>query len=144
MAGLDKRCRQPQAAGADNNKAAPATGSTAHQPGNALLVSRTPAATAISNNPIAARQYIDRGGFRAVNVSGKRQAFQPLLGCIPTQGGGTATTDPTYAQTNVDLATYRNLLRLRSAGADGPPPYFACMNVGWYSYTRTPAARIVS
>jgi hypothetical protein len=30
--------------------------------------------------------------FHAVNVSGKRQAFQPLLGCIPTQGGGGRST----------------------------------------------------
>jgi Glutaminase len=37
------------------------------------------------------------------------------------------TTDPTYAQTNQDLTTYRNALKLRSASADGPPPYLACM-----------------
>jgi hypothetical protein len=30
--------------------------------------------------------------FHAVSVSGKRQAFQPLLGCIPTQGGGGRST----------------------------------------------------
>jgi hypothetical protein len=30
--------------------------------------------------------------FRAVSVSGKKQAFQPLLGCIPTQGGGGRST----------------------------------------------------
>ena len=30
--------------------------------------------------------------FRAVSVSGKTQAFQPLLGCIPTQGGGGRST----------------------------------------------------
>lgn len=30
--------------------------------------------------------------FRAVNVSARRQAFQPLLGCIPTQGGGGRST----------------------------------------------------
>jgi hypothetical protein len=44
-----------------------------------------------------------------------------------TQGGGATTTDPTYAQTNSVLQTYRNKLKLRCAGADGPPPYFACM-----------------
>jgi glutaminase-like protein len=38
-----------------------------------------------------------------------------------------SVTDPTYAQTNQDLTTYRNILKLRSAGADGPPPYAACM-----------------
>jgi hypothetical protein len=30
--------------------------------------------------------------FRAVSVSGKKQAFQPLLGCIPTRGGGGRST----------------------------------------------------
>jgi hypothetical protein len=30
--------------------------------------------------------------FHAVNVSAKEQAFQPLLGCIPTQGGGGRST----------------------------------------------------
>jgi hypothetical protein len=30
--------------------------------------------------------------FHAVSLSGKRQAFQPLLGCIPTQGGGGRST----------------------------------------------------
>jgi hypothetical protein len=43
------------------------------------------------------------------------------------QGGGSSTTDPTYAETNMVLATYRDQLRLRCAGPDGPPPYFACM-----------------
>jgi Glutaminase len=37
------------------------------------------------------------------------------------------TTDPTYSQTNADLVTYRNKLKLRSAGSDGPPPYTNCM-----------------
>src|SRR6266545_3507764 len=41
-----------------------------------------------------------------------------------TKGGGTTNTDPTYVNTNADLATYRDLLKLRSAGPDGPPPYF--------------------
>ena len=30
--------------------------------------------------------------FHAVNVSGRKQAFRPLLGCIPTQGGGGRST----------------------------------------------------
>jgi glutaminase-like protein len=53
-----------------------------------------------------------------------------------SQGGGFTTTDPMYVQTNADLATYRNLLKLRCAGPDGPPPYFACMTkpprVQWF------------
>lgn len=35
-------------------------------------------------------------------------------------------TDPTYAKTNQVLDTYRNRLRLRSAGPSGPPPYAYC------------------
>lgn len=53
-----------------------------------------------------------------------------------TKGGGVTQTDPTYAQTNNVLATYRNLLKLRCASASGPPPYFACMTkpprVQWF------------
>ena len=30
--------------------------------------------------------------FHAVSVSGRKQAFQPLLGCVPTQGGGGRST----------------------------------------------------
>jgi hypothetical protein len=36
-------------------------------------------------------------------------------------------TDPTYSKTNQVLADHRNFLKLRSAGADGPPPYTNCM-----------------
>jgi Glutaminase len=53
-----------------------------------------------------------------------------------SQGGGSTQTDPTYAQTNFVLITYRDQLRLRSADPDGPPPYFACMTkpprVHWF------------
>jgi hypothetical protein len=51
-------------------------------------------------------------------------------GGIPTQ------YDPTYSQTNQVLTTYRNQLKLRSAGPDGPPPYVQCLvkppGVQWY------------
>lgn len=30
--------------------------------------------------------------FRAVSLSGRAQAFQPLIGCVPTQGGGGRST----------------------------------------------------
>ena len=36
-------------------------------------------------------------------------------------------TDPNYSQTATDLTTHRNLLKLRSASSDGPPPYTSCM-----------------
>src|SRR5262245_49124476 len=38
--------------------------------------------------------------------------------------------DPTYAKSNGVLTTYRNELKLRSAGASGPPPYANCMTRG--------------
>jgi hypothetical protein len=53
-----------------------------------------------------------------------------------SQGGGFTETDPTYAKTQAVLTTYRNNLKLRSATADGPPPYAACMTrpagVQWF------------
>lgn len=39
---------------------------------------------------------------------------------------GTTTTDPSYAQTNQVLATYRLQLKNRSLSAAGPPPYANC------------------
>jgi hypothetical protein len=49
---------------------------------------------------------------------------------------GTVTLDPGYTQTQIVLTNYRNILKLRSAGAGGPPPYFACMTqppgVQWF------------
>ncbi len=42
------------------------------------------------------------------------------------QSGTWVEDDPTYSKTQNVLTTYRNRLKLRSAGADGPPPYFAC------------------
>jgi len=36
------------------------------------------------------------------------------------------STDPSYTQTNIDLATYRLALQNRSNGPDGPPPYANC------------------
>jgi hypothetical protein len=53
---------------------------------------------------------------------------------VPTAGnvfhrsfGGTITLDPTYTQTNQVFDRYRNELRLRATGADGPCPYLNCM-----------------
>ena len=39
---------------------------------------------------------------------------------------GATTTDPTYAQTNTVLATYRLMLKNRSLSGVGPPPYANC------------------
>jgi hypothetical protein len=43
------------------------------------------------------------------------------------QSGSISQTDPTYAQTNAVLNTYRQQLRLRATGPDGPPPYATCI-----------------
>lgn len=74
----------------------------------------------------------------------------PLATWISVQGDPAATatitaasqygpyggTDPTYSQTQTDLATYRDILRLRSVGSDGPPPYTSCIvkpgGTQWY------------
>ena len=40
--------------------------------------------------------------------------------------GGGATYDPSYTETRRVLNDHRNLLRLRSVGRDGPPPYPQC------------------
>ena len=43
------------------------------------------------------------------------------------QSGSVVQTDPTFSQTNAVLTTYRNQLRLRATGSDGPPPYPVCL-----------------
>lgn len=45
------------------------------------------------------------------------------------QGGSPVFYDPTYAETNDVLTTYRNALKLRSAAASGPPPYLQCLTM---------------
>ncbi len=40
--------------------------------------------------------------------------------------GGGVQYDNNYQQTQQVLNTYRNQLKLRSAGSNGPPPYFSC------------------
>jgi hypothetical protein len=58
---------------------------------------------------------------------------------------GVVEHDPTYSRTNNDLQTYRNKLKLRSAGGNGPPPYFNCMTkpagVQWFGSVPPNATR---
>lgn len=54
-----------------------------------------------------------------------------------SQGGGVVQyDDAAYTRTNQVLNTYRNQLRLRSVGSDGPPPYIQCLTkpagVQWF------------
>ncbi len=44
------------------------------------------------------------------------------------KSGSYTETDPTYAKTNDVLTTYRNKLKLRAIGPDGPPPYLNCLS----------------
>jgi hypothetical protein len=58
---------------------------------------------------------------------------------------GVVEYDPTYSRTNNDLQTYRNKLKLRSAGGNGAPPYFNCMTkhagVQWFGSVPPNATR---
>lgn len=73
---------------------------------------------------------------------------------------GTYTeTDANYAKTQQVLNTYRNKLKLRATGSDGPPPYIACLvkppgtqwigTIGpnqtqhWFTYNWPPAWHVV-
>jgi len=40
---------------------------------------------------------------------------------------GVVTLDPSYSETNMVLNRYRNDLRLRATGSNGPPPYLSCI-----------------
>jgi len=49
---------------------------------------------------------------------------------------GSVQYDPTYSETRAVLTRYRNILKLRSASSNGPPPYFNCLTkprgVQWF------------
>jgi hypothetical protein len=56
-------------------------------------------------------------------------ALVPSAGSVfyRNRSGSIVRTDPTFSETNAVLNTYRNQLRLRATGSDGPPPYPACL-----------------
>jgi hypothetical protein len=54
--------------------------------------------------------------FRAVSLSGKAQLFQPLLGCIPTQGGGGRSTVSARATPPGPSLEYRSRIVLIGPG----------------------------
>ena len=59
----------------------------------------------------------------------------PAAALVPTGGdifwrdrsGANFELDPTFSKTDAVLNRYRNNLRLRAVGSDGPPPYPACL-----------------
>jgi hypothetical protein len=74
-----------------------------------------------------------------VNVQG-----DPYATTVPTNasvyhrfyGGSVSYDDANYTRTKQDLANYRNQLKLRSVGPNGPPPYIQCLpkpsGVQWF------------
>lgn len=57
--------------------------------------------------------------FRAVSVSGKAQAFQPLLGCVPSQGGAGRSTVSAYVSPPGQAIEYRSRIAVVEPGSVG-------------------------
>ncbi|MFL5962464.1 MAG: hypothetical protein ACJ757_06180 [Gaiellaceae bacterium] len=57
--------------------------------------------------------------FRAVSVSGRLQAFQPLLGCVPLQGGGGRSTVSAFVSPPGPPLEYRSRIAVVEPGSAG-------------------------
>jgi hypothetical protein len=57
--------------------------------------------------------------FRAVSLSNKVQAFQPLLGCVPLQGGGGRSTVSAYVSPPGPSLEYRSRISVLAPGSVG-------------------------
>jgi len=57
--------------------------------------------------------------FRAVSVSGRVQAFQPLLGCVPLQGGGGRSTVSAFVSPPGPSLEYRSRIAVLAPGSVG-------------------------
>jgi hypothetical protein len=57
--------------------------------------------------------------FHAVSLSGRVQAFQPLLGCVPLQGGGGRSTVSAYVSPPGQSLEYRSRISVVSPGSVG-------------------------
>ena len=57
--------------------------------------------------------------FRAVSVSDRVQAFQPLLGCVPLQGGGGRSTVSAYVSPPGPSLEYRSRIAVLAPGSVG-------------------------
>jgi hypothetical protein len=57
--------------------------------------------------------------FHAVSLSGRVQAFQPLLGCVPLQGGGGRSTVSAYVSPPGPSLEYRSRISVVSPGSVG-------------------------
>jgi hypothetical protein len=57
--------------------------------------------------------------FRAVSLSGRVQAFQPLLGCVPLAGGGGRSTVSAYVSPPGPSLEYRSHITVLAPGSVG-------------------------
>ena len=57
--------------------------------------------------------------FRAVSLSGHVQAFQPLLGCVPLQGGGGRSTVSAFVSPPGPSLEYRSRIAVLAPGSVG-------------------------
>jgi hypothetical protein len=57
--------------------------------------------------------------FRAVSVSGRTQAFQPLLGCVPAAGGGGRSTVSAFVSPPGQSLEYRARITVLTPGSAG-------------------------
>jgi hypothetical protein len=57
--------------------------------------------------------------FRAVSVSPRVQAFQPLLGCVPAQGGGGRSTVSAFVSPPGQSLEYRSRIKVLTPGSVG-------------------------
>ena len=57
--------------------------------------------------------------FHAVSVSGRVQAFQPLLGCVPVQGGGGRSTVSAFVSPPGQSLEYRARIAVLAPGSVG-------------------------
>jgi hypothetical protein len=57
--------------------------------------------------------------FRAVSVSNRVQAFQPLLGCVPLQGGGGRSTVSAFVSPPGPSLEYRSRIAVLAPGSVG-------------------------
>ena len=57
--------------------------------------------------------------FRAISISTRVQAFQPLLGCVPAQGGGGRSTVSAFVSPPGQSPEYRSRITVLTPGAAG-------------------------
>jgi Glutaminase len=77
-------------------------------------------------DPSLFTQPVSRATWKSVQGDPNAQLVGTSAAIFRRTINGATTTDPTYTQTNIVLATYRLQLKNRSLSAVGPPPYAFC------------------